>query len=404
MLLEGLRTFAPELYEIVRKNKKSFAGTFHDSYHHNAESKIQRIKDLIDGDMTKTGKITSGYIELLKNMFPKLQAVYGNVNYGSDWYQKWNDGQRICAEGYFDRYFTYAVPRGDFPDAAISLLINDIEATAEEISIEKNPLRGVLTSDNARVLIKKLRNRANSLNAVQSTYLSLAVCQLASEYPNPESLFGWDEPHTQAAMLVSDLVQKLEKKNRVDHVVTCIRRTTTPAFKLEIFKWLQKEEEDKPEKDAFSAEEVENIGIQLANCLNTHLNSVADITSEENRILPYTFYILNQYSKKETIINYMSSIFEKDKSAIVRLLDAYTPTAWGLETGISHKSEFERDQYNSLIRIFDPEYILKSIEKYLGNLPEDQEDFPRNFERNDRSIVLHQFVWMHRRVLLEKTR
>ncbi|AKH20051.1 KAP family P-loop NTPase fold protein [Sedimenticola thiotaurini] len=402
MLLEGLRTFAPELYEIVRKNKDSFVGTFHDSYHHNAEPEKQRIKDLIDGVLTKTGKVTSGYIELLKNMFPKLQAVYGNMHYGSDWYQKWNDGQRICAEGYFDRYFTYAVPKGDFPDAAISLLINTIEGTGGEISAESNPLHDVLTSDNSRVLIRKLRNRANSLNALQSTYLSLAVCQLASEYPNPESMFGWDDPHTQAAMLVSDLVQKLEKKNRVDHVVRCIRQTTTSAFQLEIFKWLRKEEDDKPEKDAFSTEEVAEIGLELADCLDNHLKSVNDITSGEKRILPHTFYILNQYSKKESIIKHISSILEKDKSAIVRLLDAYTPTAWGMETGISHKSDFERDQYNSLIRIFDPGYILKSIESFLGNIPDDQENYPRDFERNDRSIVLHQFVWIHRRVLLEK--
>jgi hypothetical protein len=97
----------------------------------------------------------------------------------------------------------------------------------------------------------------------------------------------------------------------------------------------------------------------------------------------------------------MASVLGKDKSAVIRLLEAYTLTAWGLETDVSHKSDFERDQYNSLTRIFDPEFILGFIESYLGTLPVDQKEYPRDFERNDRSILLQQFVWIHRRVSKE---
>ncbi len=211
MLLEGLRTFTPELYDAIRKNKNSFIGTFRDSYHYDPEPEKQKIRSVIEEALTKIGKETFGYIELLKNMFPKLQAVYGNMHYGNEWHQKWNDGQRICADAYFDRYFTYAVPKGDFPDVAIARLINIVEETSEEISFENNPLRDALTPENSRVLIRKLRNKVNSLNTIQAVYLSNAVCQLATEYPNPVGMFAWDEPQSQAAMLVSDLIQKLEK-------------------------------------------------------------------------------------------------------------------------------------------------------------------------------------------------
>ena len=402
MLIEGVRIFAPELYEAIRNNKESFVGTFRDSYHYNVEPEKQRIKEMVDDALIRSGiKDSSGYIELLKNMFPKLQSVYGNMHYGSDWYQRWNEGQRICAEGYFDRYFTYSIPKGDFPDSTLNQLVRDIVETGDNISLENNPLRNALTPDNAGALIRKLRNRAASLDHIQSTHLSTAVCLLATEYPNPETMFGWDTPHTQAAMLISDLVQNLERNERVAIVKKLIKKATSPAFQLEIYRWLRREESDKPEKDAFTSKEIDEIGEVLADCLESYIRSIDDITIEGSRILPYLFYILTQYSRRQVIHDHIKKVLDRDKSVIVRLLDAYTPTAWGIENGLSHKSDFERDQYNSVTTVFDPEFILDSIKQYLDELPDDQEDFPRDFEHNNRSIVLQQFVWIHRRVLKE---
>lgn len=120
MLLEGIRIFCPSLYEVLRTNKSLFTGTFRDSHYSNNDNVKEHIKNLVN-DALDAGKNINkaGFIELLKNMFPKLQAVYGNMSYGSDWYDKWNSGQRICSENYYSRYFTYAIPRGDISDQVI---------------------------------------------------------------------------------------------------------------------------------------------------------------------------------------------------------------------------------------------------------------------------------------------
>lgn len=401
MLLEGLRVFTPELYEVICKNKESFVGTFRDSTHQNAEPEKTRIREIIDSALKRVGvKESSGYIELLKNLFPKIQSVYGNMHYGNEWYQSWNDGQRLCADGYFDRYFTYSIPKGDFPDAAISVFLNDIDSITN-LSSENNPLNTVLTPDNAGVLIRKLRNKASSLNSVQSASLALAISLSGAKYPNPESMFGWDDPHTQAAMLASDLFQNIDKTERVSHVINCISHTPSTAFQLEIYKWLKKEDKDKPEKDAFIEKEIDKIGVEFSKCLEAYISKIDDITTEAPRIASHIFYLLDKYSSNNVISHHINKVLEKDGSAIVRLLDLYTNTAWGMETGISHKSDFERDEYNGIIRIFDPEFILDAIKKHLGDLPENQENFPHDYENTDRSIIAHQFVWIHRHVLLE---
>ncbi|MDD3813491.1 MAG: P-loop NTPase fold protein [Desulfocapsaceae bacterium] len=405
MLIEGLRVFVPELYDTIRKNKDSFAGAFRESMHTNTEPEKQRIKELIDNSFSLAGiKQPYGYIELLKNIFPKIKSVYGNMSYGSDWYQIWDEGQRICASGYFDRYFTYSVPKGDFPDTALTLLVEKVHREKCKLSSNNNPLSDVLTPENSGALIRKLRNKSNILNEDESIALSLAISYSAGIFPNPESMFGWDAPHTQAAMLVSDLIQNVDNSKRVDIIKECIDKSATIAFQLEIFRWLRREDQERPEKDSFPEKDITNIARHLAKSLENYLKSSVDVTVESSRIAPQIFYILNQYSKNKIAFKHVMQVLDADNSAVIRLLDLYTPTAWGMESGVSHKSNFERDQYDSVTKIFDPDFILSYIERYLGNLPEDQKNFPRDFDQEGREIVLHQFVWIHRRVLQENSK
>nr|VFJ91792.1 MAG: KAP family P-loop domain-containing protein [Candidatus Kentron sp. LFY] len=399
MLLEGMRVFVPELYETVRKNKDTFVGAFYHSIHSDSEPEKARIKKMIDSALKRAGaKDSSGYIELLKNLFPKIHAVYGNMHYRDDWGQKWYEGQRICAEGYFDRYFGYAVPKGDFSDTKLNTLIVDI-GDAEALTPENNPLAAAITPENAESLIHKLRIKAKSLNAAQSASLSLAVSLAADKYPNPEGMFLGSTPHQQAAILVSNLIQNMDKSRRVSQAIECIRCSPEPGFQLDVFKFLEKGEKDKPEKDAFTEEEVNIIGKELAGCLEAFIQATDDITTDATRIAWYISYILDEYSRKHVFERHIREVLKRDKSAIIRLIDVYTrnSTVWGGESGVPVPPDFEQDEYNRLTRIFEPEFILSTIESYLGDLPTDQEDFPQAHEHNDRSILLGQFVWLHRR-------
>jgi hypothetical protein len=69
-----------------------------------------------------------------------------------------------------------------------------------------------------------------------------------------------------------------------------------------------------------------------------------------------------------------------------------------METGISHKSDFKREEYNSLTSIFDPIFILNSIESYLGIIPNSEGEYPRSHDETDRTILLNQFIWLHNNV------
>lgn len=401
MLIEGIRVFYPNLYEVIRDHKGSFTGTFSQSMHSNNDK--ERIVKLIDASFDSNGNFDKeGCINLLTNMFPKLQSVYGNMSYGSDWHEKWNLGQRICSDNYFSRYFTYSIPKGDISDQSILDIVEACKNTSEKLDKDNNPLAGLINSSNSETLIKKLRHKVKSFSASESAPLAIAVSLQCDTYPNPDTLCNWTVPFSQGAMLVSDLIQNLDEKNRVGLACNCINQASDIDFKLEVFRWLKREESDKPEKDAFTEEQISRIGECLGENVSEYLKSAIDITIENPNTTPILLCSIKKYLGEEYLNHYLKTIFNKDPESIIRILEAYTPTSWGMESGVSHKSDFERDQYNSLTGVVSHKIIMSAIENISGTPLVVGDEYPRDYDYEDRTVLLKQFIWLHKHVLNEE--
>jgi predicted KAP-like P-loop ATPase len=404
MLLEGIRVFCPSMYEVLRVNKALFTGTFRDSHYSNNDSEKEHIRNLVDSALSCSKGINkAGFIELLKNMFPKLQSVYGNMNYGSDWYEKWNNGQRICSESYYSRYFTYAIPRGDISDKAIRELSDNCEKWNKSFDLESNPLNDTLNPASAESLIKKLRGKTSEINSDASFILAVAIAQKSDVIPNPEVLYSWMTPFSQAAILVSNLIENIQKSDRVTLAKICIDSASSLEFKLEIFRWLKREDESRPEKDAFSEGCIEDIGKHLGKVIADKLEEQVDITKLAPKSIPTIFYTLNKYVRRGYVNDYVVWLISKDSEALVRILDSYVPTAWGMESGVSHKSDFERGQYDSLVSELDASIVLSSIQEHFSQAMGVSDEFPRVYDDDaDKGLLfLEQFVWLHQYVLRE---
>ena len=404
MLIEGVRIFFPTLYEAIRKNKSLFTGTFSERQHSNSEPEKEYVKSLIDTALLTSEEIDKkGVIRLLKNMFPKLHSVYGNTTYGSDWYKEWENGQRICSESYFSRYFTYSIPRNDIADSVITTLLSDCQNWVTNHETEENPLSKVLTPNNAELLIKKLRRVADELPANESTALAAAISNKSDSYPNPDTLYSYMNPLVQAAMLVSSLVQNNDTDLRKKLVETCISLSPCLEFKLEIFRWLKREEEDKPEKDAFSQPDIDDIGKFLGDELLKLIDQGIDITSRYPNSVGTILYTLNKYVGRECPNTYVRGLFEADSNSLIRLLASLVPTSWGMESGVSSKSDFERDQYNNLLQFLDVEIVLDAVKLVIGEKQEISEEYPRDYDNKDEFILIKQFLWLDRFVKNEKS-
>jgi predicted KAP-like P-loop ATPase len=99
LLIEALRAFFPEVYDIVRDNHSDFSGVEHDRHGRGdgGPRPAQLLKPLFE-EMPK--EHADAVKALLVDLFPRLSGVYGHTNYGSDWLSRWSRERRISSPEY----------------------------------------------------------------------------------------------------------------------------------------------------------------------------------------------------------------------------------------------------------------------------------------------------------------
>jgi hypothetical protein len=173
-------------------------------------------------------------------------------------------------------------------------------------------------------LIRKLWHKAGEISSSTSASLAIAVSQKSDVIPNPEILFSWQAPFSEAAMLVSELIQNLDKEQRVDIAKTCINTAPSLEFKFEIFRWLKREDENKPEKDAFPEAVINDIGGHLGKVVSGVLENSEDQNKLPHKAIPTIFYTLNKFVRDDYVNEYVRKLISKEPKSIVSILDAYT--------------------------------------------------------------------------------
>lgn len=120
--ITAIKVFLPDVYVGIRDNKDIFAGALVEDqkqqYVKRCDEIINRAKDSYQDKLK----------ELLKYMFPKLRAIYGNV-YSSSY--GWKKEGRICSKDIFDLFFMLSIPEEAVPLSeieAILSLANDKQA------------------------------------------------------------------------------------------------------------------------------------------------------------------------------------------------------------------------------------------------------------------------------------
>lgn len=396
MLIEGIRVFCPSLYMVIRDNRNYFTGVFDQSMHSNNDAEKEKIKSLIDVSLANYVN-KEAYISLLENLFPKLNAVYGNMFYGNEYYEEWSSEQRICSNDYFFRYFSYAVPSNDIPDMEISKIIDSCVSKGNNISKDNNPLAEIITNNNAEVLIKKLRYKSSNLTSEQSKFLAYSVCYQSSDFPNPINGM-WFTTFKQAAILVSDLVQNIEQENRVELIKECINKSDDINFKFEIFRWMKKESEDKKEEDILSNEQVKDIKNHIAHQLKEYLQTNVDITENNNGYVSRIFDFIQSQYPQEITDNYVQEQLKLDANFIIPLLDSYTGVTTNME-GTVLRSDFERESYERINEQISSDILLPAIEKFINKEEFLESSFPHDYKGSDKYIQLKQYIWLQSKPL-----
>jgi predicted KAP-like P-loop ATPase len=122
MAITGLQVFLPDVYAGIRDNKDLFAGASRDR-----GSQTQKDEDLkaCENILGCAGDVDKEQLkDFLKRLFPRLESILGNMNYGSDWLDNWRKAGRICSPDIFDTFFRLSLPKNELSQKEILRIIS----------------------------------------------------------------------------------------------------------------------------------------------------------------------------------------------------------------------------------------------------------------------------------------
>lgn len=396
MLIEGIRAFYPKLYETIRDNENLFVGAFPMGSNSNHDADKELIKTLIDNALSETESSNKeGVINLLKSIFPRLQAVYGRTYHSGDSYKIWNDNQRVCSKNYFSRYFGYSVSPNDVSDIAITKLVQNINNWKEPFTCETNPLKNFITAQNAEKVIQKLRSQVDKKNGTYKP-LIISITQVGSIIPHTKTFLSLD-PYIQSVVLIADMILEVDKNEQMSITKLCFDHAPALEYQTELFRWLYHSENKNPKPNCFSLEERKELGKYLGEKIFSTIETI-DITSEKPDLVSRIFWILSKYVDKNRLNNYVKSLVSSDSVTVYRILNAYVPTFTSLTNGATGKEYFDEGTYKNLSKVIDISILFESIKQSYPFLLIDLTEYPRLKSRDEdrETIIPQQFIWWHR--------
>ena len=392
MLIEGLGIFYPALYACVRDNPAVFLGTQSFGTPSQAETDERRstVEQGLRGLTPIEAKAAKRFVATL---FPRAKGLFGNVHYGSDWDGTWEREQRVCASHYFPRYFRYAVPPNDIPDLQLDALLSGLSSSNRDAVADS--LRLYAERNAMPRLIQKLRRRAESIPSDAAEVLAQAIAKLGGVLPREEGPFVFGGTFMQGAILVRDLIERMTTgENRVDLACSVLQEAEPLPFAAECFRWMRGDTKQPEEEWLLTADSIQKCGEIVAARIEK-VASEKPLFETYGTDSPGLFWLWQQYGEKEKV-RAVLAIQITDVNSALSLIGSYVGKAWGLESGRSHQADFQREAYDLIAGLVEPERILALLRLRYGASLGEAEFYGEGMESDQR--IAHQYAWMHRKV------
>jgi predicted KAP-like P-loop ATPase len=123
LAITAIQVFVPEVYYGIRDNKDFFTGVY--SYYGEPDESKEKAKKYCDEIISKGKDVPPEVLkDLLIKLFPKLESIYGNNNFGQEELRNWRKDCRICSPDIFDMFFRLSLPKGELSQREIKRILS----------------------------------------------------------------------------------------------------------------------------------------------------------------------------------------------------------------------------------------------------------------------------------------
>ena len=156
LVLEAIRSLAPDFYDEIPKNRWLFTKKFYGlSYTQDKDKRPDAYKEITErtlGNNPQKEKILS----IVKELFPQIDF---HGNYGNDWEEIWTGEKRVCSDSKFEIYFHLSVPSDEISEEEFEGMMEQVnkQELIESISV----FTKLNSESKLRNFLKKIHDRFN---------------------------------------------------------------------------------------------------------------------------------------------------------------------------------------------------------------------------------------------------
>lgn len=404
MIIEAIRVFIPRLYSAIRHHGDIFLGKYLDQNRKDGTEQAKAVIEDAIKDLSETDKLTARHV--IKELFPRMGGIdlLGGAIHGSDWQSRWSQQKRIAAVDYFDRYFSYGVPPNDFSDRKAEGFLKQIET--EDVGYVVQEIRALATGERAGVFIGKLRAQEDKVPPTVASRLAQGLALCGDVFPNNGGVLADFGASTaaQACILIRHLIKRLPSGTERDALALQIADQISPiTFAPLYIRWVRKLEssdESRP-ADALVSDECEK---EISNRIARRLIAEAADGPLMKKYGKDAGKLYQSWSwiDKEGLRQHLVYRFEHFPAEAPEFLRQFMRRAWNLESGISFEMDLDKENYDFISSIIDPEVVMTALRKVYQEIDDPKEEFKNSeaVSKEDRAAAA--FSLLHRQVQRER--
>ena len=386
MLLEALKLFHPRLYRALRENASLLLGSFDRDVEQRRNQIAQMIEDATP-ELTpdRRNRMVSGVLHAL---FPRM----GVTGYGSEWESEWSREQRLCSSSYFQKFFAYGVSGSQLSDRRLQQFLDDL--TKQTNAEQDDALQQLAKPAAVASLIQRLRQHEDHLPDAVAIALAPLLARNGRLFPYERGMLSTGGVFTQAGVVIYFLLRGIGHPDTKLELAREVLRTASPVpFASEILRWMFPSPSLTPEEQVFEDADFNHLRAQLVSECIVPSDSSEPLYKQYGRqaIMSYGWW---RDVDATGLATRLVACLDADDSEVDHFLDAFVGEAWDMSTGVPHRSDLDRNTYESIARLIDPEVVAQRLRlRYEPEL-----DSPQYHQSAQVSLThrfAHQFMHVH---------
>ncbi len=318
LAITGIEVFIPEVYYGIRDNKDVFAGVFDDFGR--TDIVKEQAKRRCDQIISRVNEPSQEVLkDFLKRLFPKLESIYGNTNYASNWLDRWRRDCRICSPDFFEIYFRLSLPKGEISQREIETILslgNNPKLFSEAL---------LKLNEDGRItrFLERLEDYTSDIPAGNIEAIITVLMDIGDMFPEGDSgFFGIDTP-MRLLRLFYQLIHRFDSQERRFKILKgAMERTTRSLYTIvnevsvqdqQHGRYGSKETQEPEEKLTVNSEQLE----ELEKLACKRIESWAeDGRLAKHRHLPFILFRWKEWGQQERINDFVSKMIKNEDGLI----------------------------------------------------------------------------------------